>query len=506
MRVLLPLLLICAALPPCATGQALDADQLEALADQHAPTSFSAFRDLLRLPNDAHDPEQIARNLAWMERAFAERGFAVETLATGGPPLLLAEREAEGGAPTVLVYLQIDGQPVDSSQWDQASPYEPVLKRRDGSGWREIPWERLEGDVDPEWRIFARSASDAKGPAMALLTALDAMEAEGLTIPYNLKVIMDFEEEQGSPHLPEAVRRHRDRLAADALIIFDGPRHVTNRPTLTFGARGIATVTLTVFGPRVPQHSGHYGNYVPNPAFGLARLLASMKDERGRVVLPGFYDGVEIDSAARAVLAEVPDDEEEIRRELGIAEAEGVAATLQEALQYPSLNVRGMAAGWVGDEVRTIIPDRAVAELDVRLVPESDPERLIGLVREHVRSQGYHLVDGEPTDDERARYAKLASFESRVSYGAFRTPVDSDVGTWLTGALGRAFGEAPIRKRISGGSIPIAPFVVTLGVPAVTVPTVNPDNNQHSPNENLRVGNYTEAVQTFLAILTEPLE
>ena len=192
--------------------------------------------------------------------------------------------------------------------------------------------------------------------------------------------------------------------------------------------------------------------------------------------------------------------------ELGVAEAEAVGATLQEALQYPSLNVRGMAAGWVGDEVRTIIPDRAVAELDVRLVAESDPERLVGLVREHVQKQGYHLVDGAPTDAERARHAKLAAFESEVSYGAFRTDVGSDVGAWLTGALARAFGEAPIRKRTSGGSIPISPFVQTLGVPAVTVPTVNPDNNQHSPNENLRVGNYVEAVQTFLAILTEPLE
>ena len=506
MRFLLSLLLICAVLPSRATGQALDANELEALAKQYAPPSLAAFRDLLRLPNDAHDPEQVAQNVAWMQEAFTERGFAIDTLATGGPPLLLARREAPGAAPTVLVYLQIDGQPVDPSQWDQPSPYEPVLKAHTDSGWQAIPWERLEGEIDPDWRLFARSASDAKGPAAAMLTALDAIEAEGLSIPYNLKVIMDFEEELGSPHLPDAVRQHREKLAADALVIFDGPRHVTNRPTLTFGARGIATVTLTVFGPRVPQHSGHYGNYVPNPAFGLARLLASIKDERGRVVLPGFYDGVAIDSAARAVLAEVPDDEEEIRQELGVAEAEEVGATLQEALQYPSLNVRGMAAGWVGDEVRTIIPDRAVAELDVRLVAESDPERLVGLVREHVQKQGYHLVDGAPTDAERARHAKLAAFESEVSYGAFRTDVGSDVGAWLTGALTRAFGEAPIRKRTSGGSIPISPFVQTLGVPAVTVPTVNPDNNQHSPNENLRVGNYVEAVQTFLAILTEPLE
>jgi acetylornithine deacetylase/succinyl-diaminopimelate desuccinylase-like protein len=489
-----------------ASGQELGAGRLEEIAGRYAASSWDMLHELLSIPNDAHFPELIAANRDWVDRAFRSRGFYTRILPTTGLPLLLAERTVAGAPRTVLIYLQIDGQPVDPTRWNQESPFIPALKHQREGVWTAIPWNLLQGQLNPDWRVFARSASDAKGPVAMLLTALDAMAGEGLGQTFNMKVIMDFEEEQGSPSLPAAVERHRDALAADMLIIFDGPRHVTNRPTLTFGARGIATITLTAFGPRAPQHSGHYGNYIPNPALRLAQLLASMKDEAGRVVIPGFYDGVELDDETRRILARVPDDEVAIRRDLGIAAADRVAGTLQEAIQYPSLNVRGLASGWVGDEVRTIVPGTATAEIDVRLVPESDPERLIGLIRAHIEGQGYHLTAGPPSDEERARHPRLASFRSNISYGAFRTPFDSEVGLWLRAALTRAFGSEPILKRMSGGSIPIAPFIQTLDLPAVTVPTVNADNNQHSPNENLRVGNFVEGVRTFLAILTQPFD
>ena len=203
----------------------------------------------------------------------------------------------------------------------------------------------------------------------------------------------------------------------------------------------------------------------------------------------------------------MPDDETDIKRKLGIATTDQVASTYQESLQYPSLNIRGMASGWIGDKVRTIIPGTATAEIDVRLVPETKAERLIDLVKKHVRSRGYYLIGNrEPTEEERMQHGKIVSFVSNISYGAFQTPFDSEVGIWLNKAMVRAFGQEPVRHRTSGGSIPISPFVVTLGVPAVTVPIVNRDNNQHSPNENLRIGNYIEGVKTFLAILTEPFE
>lgn len=490
-------------------ASAQDSDALARLAEQAAARFWGEFHQLLSIPNDAHYEDHVERNVAWMKAAFQQRDFKVSVLESGGPPLLLAERGSpRPDDPTVLIYLQVDGQPVDTSAWFQESPYDPVLKEEVDGRWSTIPWSRLEdGPVDPDWRIFARSASDAKGPVGMFLAALDAAGENGLTQTHHIKVVMDFEEELGSPHLPGAVERHREALSADFLIIYDGPRHVSNVPSLTFGARGIATITLTVFGPRVAQHSGHWGNYVPNPAVRLAQLIGSMKDDDGRVTIPGFYDGIELDEATRAILAQVPDDEPEIRRAIGIAAADGVAPTYQESIQYPSLNVRGMASGWIGDRVRTIIPPTATAEIDVRIVPESDPARLVSLIRKHIEDQGYHLIgDREPTEDERQQFSRLASFDHSISYLAYRTPYDSRVGIWLTSAMRRAFGTDPVRKRMSGGSIPISPFITTLGVPAVTVPTVNADNNQHSPNENIRVGNYIDGIRTFLAILTEPIQ
>ncbi len=486
-----------------------DSDALARMADEAAAASWDEFRELLSIPNDAHYEDHVRRNVAWMKTAFQGRDFKISVLESGGPPLLLAERGSPRPEdPTVLIYLQVDGQPVDTSAWFQESPYDPVLKERDGDRWSTIPWSRLgTGPVDPDWRIFARSASDAKGPVGMFLAALDAAGDHGLAQSHHIKVVMDFEEELGSPHLPGAVERHREALSADFLIIYDGPRHVSNVPSLTFGARGIATITLTVFGPRVAQHSGHWGNYVPNPAVRLARLLGSMKDGRGRVTIPGFYDGIELDEETRAILAQVPDDEAAIRQSIGIAEADGIAPTYQESIQYPSLNIRGMASGWIGEEVRTIIPPTATAEIDVRIVPESDPVRLIALIYTFIEERGYHLIgDREPTEKERLEYSRLASFDHSISYQAYRTPYDSRVGLWLTSAMRRAFGTDPVRKRMSGGSIPISPFITTLGVPAVTVPTVNADNNQHSPNENIRVGNYIDGIRTFLAILTEPIQ
>ncbi len=480
--------------------------RLEELSRAELVESFELLRDLLSIPNDAQfGASHLGPNLAWMVEALESRGFAARELETKGFPLLLAERAGDPGDLTVLVYLQLDGQPVDPSRWNQEDAWKPVLKARSGDSWEEIPWERLAGEIDPEWRVFARSAADAKGPVAAFLRALDAFASAGFRQSYNLKIIMDFEEELGSPRLPEAVVAHREALAADMLVIFDGPSHYSNRPSLTFGARGIATIELTVFGPRTPQHSGHFGNYAPNPALRLAQLLASMKDEHGRVVIPGYYDGVEMDAATREILALVPDDEAEILAGLGIAAADRVAPTYQESIQYPSLNIRGMASGWVAEQARTIVPSFALAEIDVRLTPETDADQLVGMIREHVRAQGYYLVDGEPTEEERATHPRLASFEYEVSYAAFRTPFESRVGRWLVAALERSFGDKPVRKRMSGGSIPISPFVATLGIPAVILPTVNPDNNQHSPNENIRVGNYIDGIQSFLALLTEPI-
>jgi acetylornithine deacetylase/succinyl-diaminopimelate desuccinylase-like protein len=489
---------------------------LQALVERQSASAFELYRELLTLPNVATDPDDILRVIEWLEREFGQRGFSTSRLATPGSDLLFATRTSPGATRTVLFYLQADGQPVDPDRWFQDSPWTPTLKERragassvDGNpqDWQALPWERLKsGPVNPEWRIFARSASDSKGPVAQFLLAIALLDAAGAKPDFNLKVIVDTEEELGSPHLAAAVQQHRDLLAADFMVILDGPPHTNGAPTLSFGARGIVDLTLTVYGPRVMQHSGHWGNYVPNPALRLAQVLASMKDEHGRVTIPGFYDGVSIDAESRRVLEAVPEDIPALHRRLGIAAPDRVASSPQEAIQYPSLNVRGLRSAWVGEDARTVVPDQAVAEIDLRLVRESDPDRLLALVRKHIEGLGYHLIsEREPTDQEREQHARLLRFDARVSYRAFRTEIDSEAGHWLKGALGRSFDEPPVIIRTMGGSVPISPFVEALGMPAVLVGTVNPDNNQHSPNENLRVADFLNGIRTIAAILTHPL-
>lgn len=486
-------------------AQEFNQEHLNLLSEKHAKTSFPILRELLSIPNNAFYPEEIEKNVEWCENAFHARNFTTTRIKTENAPLLLAERKNRNAKKTVLIYLQIDGQPVDITRWFQKSPYKPVLKKYNSNGkWEEIPWNLIE-EYDDDWRVFARSASDAKGPVAMFLAALDAIAEEKFKPNYNLKVIMDFEEELGSPNLPRAVKENTELLKSDMLIIFDGPRHITNKPTLTFGARGIATISLTTYGPIVPQHSGHFGNYAPNPALRLSKLLASMKDDDARVTIPGFYDGISIDSETEKILRGVPDDENQIRDRLQLGSVDKVGRYYQEAIQYPSLNIRGMQSGWIDEKVRTIVPSWAKAEIDIRLVLESNPERLIGLVKKHIEDRGYYVTDKIPTKEERINNEKVATFTYEVSYKSFRTDFDSEVGIWLRKAIKRSFNEDPIMIRMSGGSIPISPFVNTLDIPAVTVPTVNRDNNQHSPNENIRLGNYREGIKTMIAILTEKL-
>lgn len=481
-----------------------------AAAERHAQASYREYFELLSLPNDAIVPEDIRKNVDWLEAAFRKRGFTTQQFPNDGKPMLFAE--APGSDPrrkTILFYMHLDGQPVIPAQWAQKSPWVPVLKRRTASGdWEQIDSASLfSGPVDPEWRVFARASADDKGPIMMMLAAIDALKASGDQPAVNVKVILDSEEEKGSPSIAIVMQRHRELLRCDAMVIHDGPMHATNRPTLVFGNRGAAEARLTVFGAKVALHSGHYGNYSPNPAQRLASLLASMKDDQGRVTVPGYYDRVKVGEAERKIMAAVPDDEGALKRRLGIARTDRVGANYQEAMQYPSLNVRGMASATVGDKVANIVPDRADAELDLRTTPDSDAAYLGKLIEAHIRQQGYHLVQGTPTDEERSRYDKLASF-SYQSEGADAagSPIDSAVGRWAYQALTDVFGATPepVRIRMMGGTVPTARIVRVLNVPFAIIPLVNADNNQHAANENLRLGNYVSGVRTIHSLLTHP--
>jgi len=484
--------------------QQLTREEISKAAKQELPIAIQELRTFLSIPNNGNLSEQVLANLAYCKRQFEQLGFATETLTTPGEPLLFAEKIFDEKAPSVLFYLQIDGQPVDSSKWQQESPYLAALKANENGRWVQKDWSDLDLETAMNWRIFARSASDSKGPAMAFMKSLEIIQKKGIRPAYNVKVIMDFQEELGSPDLPELVKQRRDMFEAELLCIMDGTRHLSNLPTLTFGARGIATATIRVFGARRDLHSGQYGNFAPNPVFNLSRLLASMKDEEGRVLIPGYYNDIVLSEAEKKKMNDLPEDMDQIMNSLGIAQADKVGGTYQEALQYPSLNVRGLRAAWVGKEVRTLVPAEAIAEIDMRLVPETPGERQVALLKAFIQSKGYHLVDSIPSDEERSKYPLLASFKYRIGSKPFRTSFDSKAGLWLSDAMTHAFGEKGfVKMRTTGGSQPMAPFINTLGIDAVSIRIPNPDNCIHAPNENLRIGNFLEGIQMCLAILTQ---
>ena len=476
-------------------------------------SNWNNFFEMLSIPNDGYDTPNIERNIEWCELTFSRLGFNMERVKAESTspsmpnhPLLIGNKFISNKFKTVLIYFHMDGQPVDPSKWNQSDPFDPILTENINGGWVEIDRDRINTNPDPDWRIFGRSTSDDKGPPMMLVNALEVLEKLNKKPEFNIKLIIDFQEEMGSPTVVSAVSLYKEKLKSDFLLIIDGPRHPSNKPTLTFGARGISRITLTSYGPIKPQHSGHFGNYAPNPAMNLSKILSSMKDYDGVVTIPGFYDGVTLTNDIRKILDEVPDDEEAINNDLLISSPDKVGNNYQEAIQYPSLNVRGLKSGWVGKEARTIVPDIAIAEIDVRLVKESEPEKLLNMIKDHIIKEGAYVINSrEPTNEERLTKKNIIRYDSKISYLAYRTEIDSPIGNWASRALKNAFLEEPIKKRTSGGSIPISPFVTTLNVPALTYPSVNKDNNQHSPNENIRVGNFIDGTLGMVYLLLEKI-
>ena len=464
--------------------------------------AIQELKDFVAIPNDALVAEDILKNIVWLEEKFKERGFETQILETEGQPLFFAELPKIKRAKTILFYMHLDGQSVDASKWNQEDPYKAVLKSLTETTYTTLDWNRLDGEINEDWRVFGRSTSDDKGPIVMLLQAIDLLKENKQKIPFNVKVILDSEEEKSSKPLPNAVKKYRDILAADYLIINDGPLHVSDNPTLVFGCRGITTINLTTYGPIKPQHSGHYGNYAPNPGFRLAQLLATFKDENGKVLIEGYYDGITIDKNTAAVLKSVPDNEAQIQQNLAIKSPETVGSFYQEALQYPSLNIRGLSSGWTGKKARTIVPESATAAIDIRLVPESDGTRLKELIKVHIQQQGFYITNSTPTREERLQHGKIVTFESGSVTNPFRTELDVPFARWLEDTLD---DENLVKIRIMGGTVPIAAFINELDIPAIIIPMVNPDNNQHSPNENLKIKNIKYGIETFYTILSTKL-
>jgi len=492
------------------SGTAQTPAAVERYVADHQQEILAEFVSLLSTPNVASDKPNIRKNAEQLRQMLSRRGFAAEILETDVNPLVYGELRVPGASRTVLWYAHYDGQPFDPKLWKQESAFKPIM--RDGrmeDGAKEIPNFAALKTYPAGARVYARSASDDKAPIIALLTAIDALRASGQQPKSNVRLILDGEEEASSHGLISSLPKYKDKYRADMMLVLDGPVHSSGKPTVVFGGRGIATLELTVFGPKFALHSGHYGNWVPNPAMDLIQLIASMKDENGRAVVEGFYDDVPpLTPEEKRILASVPDDPKALMQFFGISRTDKVGSSLQEALQYPSLNVRGLRSAYIGSEARTIIPESATASIDIRLVKETDPDRMIRRVVDHVRKQGFYVVDKDPDDATRAKYPRIV----RVTSGsggatfagtkAYRTEMTHPASIEITNIIQRTWNEVPVRIRTMGGTVPMAPFAETLGFPIISIPVVNFDNNQHSENENLRLENLWKAIVTFAAVLT----
>ncbi len=411
--------------------------------------------DFLTIPsvsaNSAHR-DDTRRAGAWVVERLRRAGLEASLLETGGHPVALGEwRGAGPEAPTLLVYGHYDVQPPEPLELWTSPPFEPEV--RDG-------------------RIYARGAADDKGQLFLHLKVLELLLARHGTLPVNVIVLAEGEEEIGSPNLLPFVRKYRERLAADAVLISDSAMFAPGVPSLLFSLRGLAYLELRARGARSDLHSGAYGGAVPNPATVLARILASLHDEEGRIAIEGFYDEVvEWDAATRAGIAGLPFDEEEFREGLGAPGLAGEAgySTLERLWIRPTCEVNGLLAGYTGEGAKTVLPAEAMAKVSFRLVPDQDPARVADLLRRHVSRVAPPEVSVEVVELHGGH--------------PWRAEPSGPFFEAAQRALERAFGRAPVLTG-EGGSIPIvSDFERELGTPAVLLGFALPGANMHAPDE-----------------------
>jgi acetylornithine deacetylase/succinyl-diaminopimelate desuccinylase-like protein len=484
----------------------------DAVARYRAANGARILRDfaaLLSMPNRARDTADIERNATYIRDQLQAAGVQSELLRVdGAPPIVYGALMTPGATRTLGIYVHYDGQPVDPKAWKHP-PFEPTLYTASferGGAPRPLP---KDGEaIDPEWRLYARSAGDDKAPIAAILAVLHAYREHKLRPTSNLIFFFDGEEEAGSPHLGEYLTRFRDRVnAIDIWLFFDGPVHQSGRPQVTFGVRGAMGMEVTVYGATRELHSGHYGNWAPDTPQILARLLASMKDETGKVLVEGWYDSATpIGPEERAALAAMPDYDAALKRELGIAWTEGAPASLPERLLLPALTVRGISGGNVGALASNVMPSTATAALGIRLVKGNDPAHMRQLVVRHIERQGFHVVSTDPDEATRLKYPRIAKVTGGVDASpAARTSMTNPFARQVVAAVGRAAdrmsgAESLLIAPGMGGTLPLYLFTDVAGKPAIVVPVANHDNNQHGANENLRIANLWYAIDLYAAL------
>ncbi|PYI91578.1 MAG: peptidase M20 [Verrucomicrobia bacterium] len=484
--------------PVLRAGPADIAKQTRTWRANHEREILAEFADLLSIPNLASDTPNIHRNADAIRAMCEKRGLAAKLLSLeGAPPVVVAELAAPNAKRTIAFYAHYDGQPVDVSQW-KSEPWKPVMRDQAGN---DVDWRNAKA-IDPEWRLFARSSGDDKAPIIAMLAALDAMRDAGVKPSVNLRFFFEGEEEAGSPHLADYLKKFRDDLRADAWLFCDGPVHQSRRMELVFGARGTLGLDLTVYGPIKGLHDGQYGNWVPNPIVRLTHLIDSMRNESGRILIKDFYADVREPTAGeKEALAKIPNVEGNLLREFQIGSTEGKGKSLNQLLMLPGLNLRGIESGHVGAQASNTIPTEARASIDFRLVPNETPESIKPLVERHIVARGYSIVRQTPDAAARLATAKIIKVEWGSGYPASRTPLDLPFSRELAGIM-TATGHEPVLLPTAGGSLPMDLFQQGNNVPVIAFPIANHDDNQHAANENLRLQNLWDGLEVFAAFFS----
>ncbi|MDH5609997.1 MAG: M20/M25/M40 family metallo-hydrolase [Cyclobacteriaceae bacterium] len=472
--------------------------------DKNGARILSDFTSLLSIPNVAADLPNINKNAAYIQDELEKRGVQTKQLRMiGTPPIIFGYLPTKGATRTLAFYVHYDGQPVNKDNWVH-EPWEPVLYNKAMTlGGKPIAMPKAGEPIDPEWRLYARSAGDDKAPILSILTALDAIRENKLTLTSNIVFFFEGQEEAGSVQLRNYLEDNHELIDQIDLWMFcDGPVHQTRQPQLVFGVRGSTGMEVTVFGPSRPLHSGHYGNWAPVPGQMLASLVASMKDENGNVLIEGYYDDVEpLTVRELEALANVPEVDTQLREELGLADTEG-NEPLYKRLLYPSLTIRGLSSGNVGDLTRNVIPSTATVSLGMRMVKGCDPEQMQEKVEKHIEKQGFHIVREIPDHDTRMKYPKIALVERENGYPAARTSMDDPFALQVVKRTRDVAGDQLVLLPTLGGSLPLYLFTDVLKKPAIIVPIANHDNNQHAENENLRIANLWYGIKLMGALMT----
>ena len=479
--------------------------KVRAWRSAHDVVVLNELRDLLAIPNLATDSAHIRENARAVAALMEKRGIHAQLLeAPGSPPAVFGELKVPGATRTVVLYAHYDGQPVDTAKW-ATPPWRPVLRDTAlDAGGKEVAWPIAPGSVQGQWRLYARSASDDKSPIVVMLSALDALKASNVIPRVNLRFFFEGEEEAGSAHLADMLARHKDVLGgADLWLFADGPVHQSRRQQIVYGVRGVTGVELTAYGAARPLHSGHYGNWAPNPIVRLSELLASMRDGDANIRIAHYMDDVVPPTAAeRRAIAAVPAVDSQLRAELLIARPEGGDTPYLERLLLPALNVRGFQAGLTGAGASNQIVTEAHASIDFRLVPNETPERIRTLVEAHARAQGWFVTHDTPTPAERLAHDRVLRVQwEEGGYPAVRTPIDAPVSRAVSAAVRDALGAPAIELPSLGGSLPLWDFSRILGAPLVVLPIVNHDNNQHGSNENVRLQNVFDGIELYAGVM-----